>query len=778
MAYTLKGVAGQNYNQLSPDEQAQVQSAGDAAFNKYKESVGASWDNPASGYQTSAPGVGLEAAQRFAEDIFTKRSDKIRLAQRALETGQVTIGDANTIPNLQAQGQGKLQGAVPEGSAADFLQKGLASGAVSPTDPQQQFAASMQGNTKNQPGITPIAPPDINAKYQQGLAQAQGAGVTSPSSGGDGRQIVQQYTPPGAQTNPVLDSLFQTDQNIANFSKEIQEFLSPTTQQQTFKQQYEDLVKQKGLEQLDTDLINLEAVMDATEDDLRTEITKAGGFATESQILALTNARNKTNLLKYNTLLKKKQAADSYIKNMLDLGEKDQNAAIQRMNMGINIANLQITMQKNAQDSLQKIADTVGYDGLASMAKGDPYYTSLIEKTLGLGVGGLAQLSTFSAGERAKEDAGEKLDRDYKQAQIDKIKFEMNPGSTEDNVTLPGVGTVPGSAAALATEYATTGKLPSAADLKAAGTTFGEITGIAKDLPKQQGEIVSTTTGVKPSNIPAETQGDFSRLYNITKMATELAELDKARKGGLVGGLLGKLTGSDAQAQYLTKRKAIIDEIARMQSGAALTAEEQAFYKEYLPGRFSEPLGFGQESANQIANFAYAMKQKLDNRLANNGLSIYGYSTVKVGDKEYKVGDVINNANGEARVNADGTVTPLGGNQQQTRASRNNNPLNIKASSVTKSYPGVAGLDEKPAADGGNFLKFSTPEDGFKAAERLITSSGYKNLSVDAALKRWSNSGYGGEIVPDLKGKTIAQLSPTELSKLIKTMARQEGYQA
>jgi len=112
------------------------------------------------------------------------------------------------------------------------------------------------------------------------------------------------------------------------------------------------------------------------------------------------------------------------------------------------------------------------------------------------------------------------------------------------------------------------------------------------------------------------------------------------------------------------------------------------------------------------------------------------------------------------------------------RPQRNNNPLNIKWSQVTMKYPGVKGKDPKPATDGGYFLTFNSPQDGFNAAKRLIQTDGYKNLTVDAALKRWSNKGYGGEIIPSLKGRTINSLSPAELDKLIKTMAAQEGYTA
>lgn len=110
------------------------------------------------------------------------------------------------------------------------------------------------------------------------------------------------------------------------------------------------------------------------------------------------------------------------------------------------------------------------------------------------------------------------------------------------------------------------------------------------------------------------------------------------------------------------------------------------------------------------------------------------------------------------------------------RPQRNNNPLNIKASSATSTYPGVKGTDPSPASDGGKFLVFESPEAGFAAAKRLIQAPSYSNLTVDSALKRWSNNGYGGEIAPNIKGKTIKSLTPSELDSLIKTMSKREGY--
>lgn len=180
-------------------------------------------------------------------------------------------------------------------------------------------------------------------------------------------------------------------------------------------------------------------------------------------------------------------------------------------------------------------------------------------------------------------------------------------------------------------------------------------------------------------------------------------------------------------------------------------------YSEYV--RRINKVSGGNDGADYLTNYA-------------------GYNT-DTGSNE----EIITDGQGNRyRVNPDGSATQIlsnvgsGTKQASNRPQRNNNPLNIKASNTTVKYPGVAGLDPKPASDGGQFLVFNSPEAGFTAAKRLITSGGYSNLSVDQALRRWSGSGYGAEIVPHLANKRINSLSQQELDSLIKTMAHREGY--
>lgn len=116
-------------------------------------------------------------------------------------------------------------------------------------------------------------------------------------------------------------------------------------------------------------------------------------------------------------------------------------------------------------------------------------------------------------------------------------------------------------------------------------------------------------------------------------------------------------------------------------------------------------------------------------------------------------------------------------------AARNNNPFNIKVPSKSRDgkKTGLQVASEmygdeniaigSKAEDGEHFLQFTNPEIGYKAGATLLASSAYSNLSVDAAMRKWSFGGYGAEIVPNIdKNKKINELTPEELNQL--TIAR------
>lgn len=106
-------------------------------------------------------------------------------------------------------------------------------------------------------------------------------------------------------------------------------------------------------------------------------------------------------------------------------------------------------------------------------------------------------------------------------------------------------------------------------------------------------------------------------------------------------------------------------------------------------------------------------------------------------------------------------------------AARTNNPLNIKFSNTTAGFGGNdSGIT---AQDGGTFAQFSSPQAGLSAAEQLLTSDIYSGLTVDQAMKKWSNNGYGADITSIEPNRAMSSLTQSELDQLVSDMAGRES---
>lgn len=247
------------------------------------------------------------------------------------------------------------------------------------------------------------------------------------------------------------------------------------------------------------------------------------------------------------------------------------------------------------------------------------------------------------------QSAADKADVSYKIAQTAKIYSDI-----KNDAMTAGSNLDPSQSLAYAQEYAATGKIPTG--IPKGG--FGKVSAWAKELPKQNGEIVSTATGVHPAQ--DSTYADaLSSLSSVVKLAKDLKTQDKSRIGGLIGGTLGAITGSTAQGRYLSTRSQIVDLLSRARSGAALTEQEVKTYESMLPGRFSEPFAIGQNSDVKIQQFVDAITKDMQNKANAKGWSIYGISKVKPqgADHEYTVGDIIQVNGQTGRVNSDGSIT-------------------------------------------------------------------------------------------------------------------------
>lgn len=181
---------------------------------------------------------------------------------------------------------------------------------------------------------------------------------------------------------------------VGTLTKTLGDILSPTATQPTLTENYKTLSTQLGIDELNTQLMDIQNVMNGTEDDVRAEVTKAGGFATDSQVLAMTASRNKTLIKQANMLQQQLAYKQSTLTTLTDLDEKDRTLANQKVEMATNLTEsliqIQQTMQSSAADAYNKIIAQAGYTGLANALKGDPYSMSLAEQALRLPQGTLS----------------------------------------------------------------------------------------------------------------------------------------------------------------------------------------------------------------------------------------------------------------------------------------------------------------------------------------------------------------------------------------------------
>lgn len=255
---------------------------------------------------------------------------------------------------------------------------------------------------------------------QKGFEAATASGVGVPNGQAEARMQAQTYMPPEKAINPV-DTILQQDEGLTGIVDLYKEFMSPENQRASLTDTYREMLQDTGIEDIDMDLIDMKNVIEGSEDDIRTEITKAGGFATESQVAAMTNARNKTLIKNYNTLLETRNAKSQYIDTMIGLEAQDRTYASQQfdrmMNFGFQMKTMQNQMKQNAQNQYYKIAEATGWDGLYNSAQAHGT-TSLIEQTLGMPQGGLAQASMKAVQQQQMQMEEHQLDLASKRANI------------------------------------------------------------------------------------------------------------------------------------------------------------------------------------------------------------------------------------------------------------------------------------------------------------------------------------------------------------------------
>jgi RHS repeat-associated protein len=121
-----------------------------------------------------------------------------------------------------------------------------------------------------------------------------------------------------------------------------------------------------------------------------------------------------------------------------------------------------------------------------------------------------------------------------------------------------------------------------------------------------------------------------------------------------------------------------------------------------------------------------------------------------------------------------------------TPAWRNNNPGNLRPGGFASRHGAIG---RAPQGRSGNyFAVFPNPEMGHSALEALLKGESYRDLSPEAAIRRYAPPGDGAndsaryqrrirEGIGDTGEATVGQLTPAQLGRMVTTIAREEGWE-
>lgn len=491
-----------------------------------------------------------------------------------------------------------------------------------------------------------------------GINNMQTGVTTNPTSGVSTYANGSVYTPPGTDTSAedsTIDSLLKemlarTDADTANSIQSIQNkfaglklqqeqvnkgneaasqgalFRSGAAQGDAYSNNTQGYQVQQSLNALNAlDMQQLDAINAA-------KAAQSAGYQRVAELKyneALDAKKRKLELAdKINEEARQAQVAavsaaaqakkDSAISDLYTSGVTNTSDIIKTLkNQGITAtsADVSATLKNTGVEDINKIAQEAAKNGAPlSIINAIGSAKSPIEATLAAG-----------------KYASDPLDREYKLAQINKINQDIKDSGTNAD---------PSSVLAYAQQYASTGTIPTGLPKG----TFGLVSQVAKELPKNPGTLVDNNTGIKSSKISATEETGISSLYDLSKKIDDAKELYS--KNGVVN-----------RVEYNTLRSEIVDLLARARTGAAISASEEALYKGKIPNITWSIKPFGDIKLDGLKS---SIEGKLDTTLQANGVSIYGYTKVNtpLGDKT--VGDTITLPNGASgRINPDGTITSL-----------------------------------------------------------------------------------------------------------------------
>lgn len=258
--------------------------------------------------------------------------------------------------------------------------------------------------------------PTSNPRAEIAAATAPGTAQEDP---------VKQFMDTYSAMNPVESQIYTQVSNALSTIKTRQSLVDLAASQE----------QELGITADKLQLADLNKIMRGSEDDIRNEITAAGGFATDSQVKSLTATRNKVLLNQAQYLQDAINAKQDYVDRIVSLTQADRAEVDKQLDQKLGISktlfDMSETMQNNAKENYKQIVNSVGWGGLAAALKDNPEQMKNVEKMFGLAPGELEALGKYKKPLTEMEQAqleGQKLSNQTEKLQQKKLTQDLKEG--------------------------------------------------------------------------------------------------------------------------------------------------------------------------------------------------------------------------------------------------------------------------------------------------------------------------------------------------------------
>lgn len=521
-----------------------------------------------------------------------------------------TVVNPTATPKEQAPLLSASGGAIlPQGVMPTPQQVPMVGGTPLPTIPDMLNSAAPPPDLTayGTQAPTPSKAGDLAASYSalHDTKKGTDAPQSNPMRSQATQDALAQNTPAQKEdaAKTAMDGYMAMDPVIKSIFDQMQTLVSSQATKQSFSDLYKQEIASSGLEGLNTDLMNIKNVMRGTQDDIRNEITKAGGFATESQVQALTSARNKTLLAQAQSLTDQIQAKEDYVDHIMHFTELDRNEVdkqiSQQLGLDEKMMDYQVRMQDAAKDNYKTIITQGGFKSLADLTQGNPASMRMAEKTLGLPAGALQNQAFLDA----MKDPNEKdVNKQFVSGTANQRSGVFDPKTGTftptggGGPTSPGGGSSTGGSSQIYSDalqnimaFGGTGPQTRAPLITQLNQKLasGDIQG-AKEF------IASTAIGNLPADQKNAAIGRNQALGSLTDIQ---GLLDAAKaKGATTNMLTGSLvdiyqklgTTNNPDLNYISARmNTALQSYRRSMTGVAFGPQEAAEYKKIFPDLYS-----------------------------------------------------------------------------------------------------------------------------------------------------------------------------------------------